>query len=114
MSSILEDVKHKIGPSAEYEYFEKDIIDAINSAFATLNQIGAGPDDGFEIQDASTQWEEYTTSKVLLGFIRTYVCDKVRLIFDTPNSSYLIQEIKDRIDEYAFRIQCEVDPKGGE
>lgn len=111
MSSILEDVKHKIGPSADYEYFESDIIDAINASFAKLNQIGAGPEGGFKIESSGEQWEAFSDNTVLIGFVKTFVYDNVRLIFDTPNSSYLINEIKDRIEEYTFRIQCEVDPK---
>lgn len=111
MSSILNDVKHKIGPSEDYDYFDVDILDAINMTFAKLNQIGAGPNSGFKVESEDTQWEDYTTNRVLLGFIQTYVFDNVRLIFDPPNSSYVLSSIKDRIEELTFRIQVEVDPK---
>ena len=106
MSSILLDVKHKIGPSADYEYFETDVIDAINTAFATLNQVGA-PE--FAITDDQAQWEDYSNSVTLLGFVRTFICDTVRLIFDPPNSSFVITNIKERLDDLLFRIHVEVD-----
>lgn len=111
MSSILKDVKHKIGPSGDYDYFDKDIIDAINMTFSKLNQIGCGPNSGFKVESEDQQWEDYTTNRVLLGFIQTYVFDNVRLIFDPPNSSYVLSSIKDRIEELTFRIQVEVDPE---
>jgi hypothetical protein len=111
MSSILIDVKHKVGPSADYGYFERDLIDAINAAFAKLNQLGAGPEEGFRIEDENATWESFTTNTVLLGLVQTFVYDTARLIFDPPNSSYVINEINSRIEEYTFRILVEVDPK---
>lgn len=111
MSSILKDIKHKIGPSAEYDYYERDMIDAANAAFAKLNQLGAGPDGGFRIESDTEEWNSFTDNPILLGLVQTFVCDTVRLIFDPPNSSFVIQEIKDRIEEYTFRILVECDPK---
>ena len=109
MGKILEEVKHKIGPSAEYEYFELDILDAINGAFAYLNQLGAGPEDGFTVTN-DTEWEEYTSDKVLLGFIKEYVTKKTQLSFDTPNNSNLIGAIKDQIYDLEWRINIHVCP----
>lgn len=109
MSKILEEVKHKIGPSAEYEYFELDILDAINEAFALLQQLGAGPEEGFTV-GTETEWEDYTTDKVLLGFIKKYVLKKAVLTFDTPNNSNLIQALKDQIYDLEWRINIHVDP----
>lgn len=111
MSSILGDVRHKIGPSGDYDYFDTDMLDAINAAFAKLNQLGAGPDDGFEVTSEDQQWEEFSTNKVLLGFVKTFVYDTVRLIFDTPNTSFVISEIRQRLEENTFRILVECDPK---
>lgn len=109
MSKILEEVKHKVGPSAEYEYFELDILDAINEAFAILNQLGAGPEDGFTVTPES-EWEEYTEDKVLLGLIKKYVYKKTLLTFDTPNNGNLIGSLKDQIADLEWRINIHVDP----
>lgn len=111
MSSILKDVRHKIGPSEDYDYFDKDIIDAINMAFSKLNQIGAGPVNGFKIESIDEQWEDFTDNTVLLGFVQTFVYDNVRLIFDPPNSSFVLSAIKDRIEETTFRILVAADYK---
>ncbi len=112
MSYILTDVKHKVGPSGDYEYFDIDILDAINSAFSTLTQLGVGPEEGFSVDD-KTEWSEYTNDKVLLGFVRDYVYKKARVIFDPPSSSFVLNELKEQIKEIEWRINVHVDPKEG-
>ena len=114
MSSILTDVKHKIGPSEEYDYYDRDIINAINEAFAVLNQLGAGPKEGFAIESADTEWGEYTTDITLLGFVQTYVYKKVQLIFDPPNNSSHQSAIEQQIDEMEWRINMQVEHGGNQ
>lgn len=111
MSSILTDVKHKIGPSGDYEYFDIDIVDAINEAFAVLTQIGAGPDDGFQITSDEEEWDSYTTDIVLQSLVRKYVYKKVQITFDPPNNSSHLDAIKQQIAELEWRISVHVDPK---
>lgn len=110
MSSILTDVKHKIGPSGDYEYYDIDIIDAINTAFGTLTQLGVGPENGFKIEDDTTEWETYSTDLVVLDLVKTYIYQKTRLIFDPPNGS-LLSALQESINELEFRLNVQVDPK---
>lgn len=110
MSSILTDVKHKIGPSGDYTYYDRDIIDAINAAFAVLTQIGVGP-ESFRIVDDSTEWEELTNDPVLLDLVQTYVYQKTRLVFDPPNSSHVLSSINEQIQELQWRMLTEVNYK---
>ena len=109
MGKILEEVKHKIGPSADYEYFDINILDAINEAFALLQQLGAGPEEGFTVTP-DTEWEEFTTDKVLLGFVKKYVEKKTVMTFDTPNNGNLIEALKNQIFDLEWRINIHVDP----
>ena len=114
MDSILDDIKHKIGPSAEYDYFETDIIDAINTAFSILTQLGAGPEDGFSItNDGEATWEDFSTNKTVVGLARTYVYNKVRLIFDPPNSGSVASAMEEQCKEYEQRISYWVDDQTG-
>lgn len=110
MSSILEDVKHKVGPSGEYSYYDKDITDAINLAFGILNQIGVGPEEGFSISDASTQWEEYITDTTTLNIVKEYMYLKVRILFDPPTSSFVLTEMKEQCNEFEWRLNVQNDP----
>lgn len=109
MSSILQDVKHKIGPSGDYEYYDTDIIDAINAALGTLTQIGVGPDDGMMIKDVTNEWEDFIDDKVTLNLVKTYVYQKVRLIFDPPNSSFVLSAIQEHIKELGWRLNVQND-----
>ena len=108
--SILLSIKKLLGIMPNYTQFDDDIIIHINTAFATLNQLGVGPSEGFMIEDKFAEWQDYTTSKNLT-MIRTYIYLKVRLLFDPPTSTALIESINRTISELEWRIFLEVDPK---
>ena len=59
MESILTSIKKLLGIAEEYEHFDTDIIMHINSAFSVLTQLGVGPEEGFRIEDAGTEWSEF-------------------------------------------------------
>lgn len=103
------DIRHKVGPSGDYDYFDLDLIDAINSAFGTLTQLGVGPEEGFRIESVDADWSDYTDDLVLLNLVKDYVYKRARLIFDTPTGSVL-SELKDQAKELEFRISVHVDP----
>lgn len=111
MSSILNDVKHKIGPSEDYDYFDRDIIDAINMSFGILTQIGVGPAEGFSIEDASVEWDNYVSDKVTQDLVKTYVYLYVRKIFDPPNSSTVQSSIDLQLQELTWRLNVEANYK---
>lgn len=45
----------------------------------------------------------------LIGFIKNYVYLKVKLVFDPPTSSFVVESIKQSISEYEWRINAAVD-----
>lgn len=106
MDSILNTIKKLLGIQPEYTNFDEDIIVGINTAFATLNQIGVGPPDGFMIEDETQTWNEYITS-CNLTMVKTYIQMKVRLLFDPPAGSVL-ESINRTISELEWRLYCEV------
>ena len=108
--SILLSIKKLLGIMPDYTQFDDDIIIHINTAFATLNQLGVGPSEGFMIEDRFAEWQDYTTSKNLT-MIKTYIYLKVRLLFDPPTSSALVESINRSIAELEWRIFLEGDPK---
>lgn len=109
---ILEDVKQQIGIVPEYTAFDQQLLMCINSAFATLHQLGVGPEDGFEV-DSDTVWESYISTK-RLNFIKQYVSMKVRVMFDPPTSSFALDALNKQIAEYEWRICSEVECYGQE
>lgn len=103
MDSILTSVKKLLGISADYTHFDTDIIIQINSAFSALTQLGVGPAEGFEIQDATSTWSEFIDDP-RLNFAKTYVQIRVRLAFDPPTSSALMESYNRQLDELTWRL----------
>ena len=56
-----------------------------------------------EIQDANTTWREFIDDP-RLNFAKTYVQIRVRLAFDPPTSSALIESYNRQLDELAWRL----------
>lgn len=103
MDSILTSIKKLLGISADYTHFDSDLIVQINSAFSALTQLGVGPIEGFEIQDASSTWSEFIDDP-RLNFAKTYVQIRVKLAFDPPTSSALIESYNRQLDELTWRL----------
>lgn len=110
MDSILTSVKKMLGIPEEYEQFDMDIIMHINSVFMILTQLGVGPEEGFAIADKTDEWDDFIGDNVLLELVKSYVYLKVRLIFDPPQSSSIIEAMNRQINEFEWRINVAVDP----
>lgn len=113
MESILTSIKKLLGIEEEYTQFDPDIIMHINSVLMILTQLGVGPANGFIIEDDTATWIEFapemTTAE--LHAVKTYVYMKVRLIFDPPLSSAVIESMAKQIAEFEWRLNVAVDPK---
>lgn len=107
--SILTDVKRQIGGIDEmYTAFDDDIIPLINSQFAELYQLGVGPAGGFSIDSKKQTWDQFFTDP-RLNFIPEYVSLGVKLIWDSPSSSYVANTLKERRSELEWRLKAMVE-----
>lgn len=106
---ILSSIKLKLGIPVEHTEFDKQILSEINATFITLHQLGAGPEDGFVVEDNFTLWKDYSTNNMLVSAVKEYVYLKVRLIFDPPASSSAVDSINNVIKELEFRINIALD-----
>lgn len=104
MESILTSIKKMLGIAEEYEYFDEDLIMHINSVFMILNQLGVGPTECFLIEDEDTSWSEFTSDATNLELVKSYVYMKVKLLFDPPLSSAVMESMKQMINEFEFRL----------
>jgi len=102
--SILTSVKKVLGLDDDYTTFDPDIIMFINSAFSTLNQLGLGPDTGFSITDKDTTWDAFIGTDDRLNSVKIYVYLKVRSMFDPPQTQYLVEAMKQQIQELEWRL----------
>lgn len=109
--SILLTIRKLIGGDEEYsasDPFVFNIIIAINSALATLNQFKVGV-EGFTISDGTETWADFlgpteSANSVTLNEVMSFVYLRVRKEFDPPTSSVLMQAINEQIDEIGWRL----------
>lgn len=107
MDSILESIKKLLGIPKDYTAFDADIIMHINTAFFYLSQIN-GPK--FSIKGYDETWDLYFGDRTnRLESVKSYIYLRVRLLFDPPTSSGLIEAMKAQILELEWRLEIEGD-----
>ena len=111
VESIFKSIKALLGPDADYDVFDPDILIFINSAIATLTQLGIGPEEGFVVTGENETWSDF------LGFdsdqlqaAKTFVYLKVKMVFDPPSSSFVLTSYEKTCEELAWRLNVAVDP----
>ena len=102
--SILTSVKKMLGIAEEYEHFDADLLMHINSVFSILHQLGVGPADGFMIEDKSSIWSDFISDESKYMLAKSYMFLKVKLLFDPPLSSAVLECYKTQISEYEWRL----------
>jgi hypothetical protein len=108
--SILTSIKKLLGITEEYTHFDSDIIMHINSVLAILTQLGVGSADGFTISDDSSTWKDFMGEDKKFEFVKSYVHLKVKLLFDPPLSSAVMESMNRMISELEWRILVAADP----
>ena len=109
MESILTSIKKLLGIAEDYTQFDPDIIIHINTALMNLNQIGVGPVEGFSIEDATSIWTDFVSDMSKIEGVKTYVYLKVKLVFDPPLSSTVIESYNRTIEQLEWRLNVAVD-----
>lgn len=109
MNSILTSIKKLLGIEEEYTHFDMDIIMHVNAALMSLSQLGVGPDDGFFISDASALWADLLGTRTDIEAVRLYVAMKVRLMFDPPSTSYVLDAMERQLREMEWRLNLKID-----
>ena len=110
MESILTSIKKMLGITEEYEHFDSDLIMHINSVFMILNQIGVGPSRGFSIKGEDEIWTDFIPDDSRLELVKSYMHLKVKLLFDPPLGSAVIEVMNRQIQEFEWRLSVAVDP----
>ena len=105
MESILTSIKKLLGIAEEYNHFDADIIMHINTVFMTLNQLGVGPTEGFHIEDDLAVWGDFVSSDdANFEGVKSYVYLKVKLLFDPPLSSAVLESTNRMVNELEWRL----------
>ena len=69
-----------------------------------LNQLGVGPTEEFTITDKTAVWSDFISDNKKFESVKTYVYMKVRLLFDPPLSSAVMDCINKVINELEWRL----------
>lgn len=110
-NSILTSIKKLLGITAECTDFDPDIIMHINSVFMVLNQLGVGPSEGFRIEDDSNEWSDFIDDTECLDAVKSYMHLKVKLLFDPPLNSSVMEATKQMINELEWRLNVQAESK---
>lgn len=105
-NSILDNIKKLLGLDPSYTAFDLDIIIHINTVFSILNGLGIGPDSGFSIGDNTVTWDAYgaISGDRNMNLAKTYMYLRVKMMFDPPTTSFVIDAMKQQIQELEWRI----------
>lgn len=106
-NSILTSIKKLLGITESCTDFDTDIIMHINTVLMTLNQLGIGT-EGFQIEDKNAVWSEFVDPNKLAA-TKSYVHLRVKLLFDPPLNSAIIEAIKESIRELEWRLNVRVE-----
>jgi hypothetical protein len=107
MSSVLADTKKVLGLAENDTVYDADIIMHINSVFSMLNQLGLGPAEGFQVIDETQEWSGLLGEDIRLNSAKTYVYLRVRLLFDPPTTSFLINALENQYQEIEWRLSTQ-------
>ena len=115
MESILISIKQLLGIDESETHFDTDIVIHINSTFATLNDLGVGPEKTFSIIDEKAMWNDFIDEEdTSFNDVKTYMYLKVKMIFDPPSSSSVMDAFKRQADETEWRLTTRASNKSME
>ena len=120
--SIMVTIKKMLGLAADYKPFDTDIIVFINSAMLTLQQLGVGPKTGFLVTGYEQTWKDlndwlwnpfnFETDTIpviyhgpFIEAIKQYIYICVKMTFDPPSNSFVMEAYKQQKAEYEWRLR---------
>ena len=109
MESILTSIKKLLGMTEDYTAYDDQIIIHVNSVFMILTQLGIGPEDGFMIKDKEAVWNDFVSDETKLELVKSYIYLKVKLLFDPPSNSSVIESINRQINEFEWRLNVKAE-----
>lgn len=116
-TKILDDVKAycRITLDSEVTVYDEELIGHINTVLMMLNQMGVGPDGGFELTDGTETWSQIIPDGIKYPGIKDYVKIKTRILFDpeafTPNAMNSANEILKEI-EWRLNYKSDAEREG--
>ena len=113
MESILRSIKFLLGVNPDHEYFDNELILHINSVFGILRQLGVGPENGFQITGMTETWDDFLgEDDPYYTMVRSYIAQKVRLMWDTSSiTGAVLESIQRNVAEFEWRLNIEYESR---
>ena len=102
--SVLSSTKQMLGISLEDTSFDVNVIMSINTALTILMDLGLTEVEDQIVTSDKMTWDELLGGRTDIEYVKTYVYQKVKMIFDPPTSTAAIDAMQRSISELEWRI----------
>ena len=102
--SVLLSTKQMLGISPEDTSFDVNVIMSINTALTILMDLGLTEVEDEIVIDDDMTWDDLLGGRTDIEYVKTYVYQKVKMIFDPPTSTAAIDAMQRSISELEWRI----------
>ena len=102
--SVLLSIKQMLGISPEDTSFDVNVIMSINTALTILMDLGLTEVEDEIVTDDIMTWDDLLGGRTDIEYVKTYVYQKVKMIFDPPTSTAAIDAMQRSISELEWRI----------
>ena len=107
--SILKTIKSMLNVDSDITDFDQELIVLINASLSTLYQLGIGTSP-FKITGTDETWTQLLGEKdYYLESVKELIYLDVKLVFDPPTSSMVMDAYKEKRKEDQWRIAAQVD-----
>lgn len=84
--------------------FDQELILYINSALMTIMQEWHGMDHAFRVEDGTETWDDLLGEDTDYEGVKDLIGLKVKMMFDPPSNSAVLQAINDQIRDLEWRL----------
>ena len=102
--SVLLSTKQMLGISPEDTSFDVNVLMNINTALTILMELGLTEVEDQLVTDDKMTWDDLLGGRTDIEYVKTYVYQKVKMIFDPPTSTAAIDAMQRSINELEWRI----------
>ena len=102
--SVLSSTKQMLGISPEDTSFDVNVIMSINTTLTILMDLGLNEVEDQVVTSDKMTWDELLGGRTDIEYVKTYVYQKVKMIFDPPTSTAAIDAMQRSISELEWRI----------
>lgn len=102
--NVLSSIKKICNVTEDDKSFDQDLIIHINSVLMVIMQEWHGMNSAFRIEDGTETWDDIVGEDTNYEGLKDLVGLKVRLLFDPPTNSSLLQSMNEQIRDLEWRL----------